>query len=181
MKISNTLAASCLVLFSLNVQADIASDISDGKSIQEIFNNALADSKSLNDIFQNIGTSNQDLLPSATTYATCNDLGSDPEITGFAFAALPDSLKGPVTNPDDTVNSLVTNIANAARQCGLSEEDLIASAVANGVDPTAVGEATAAGGGAAPGAGVAGTGAPLSTPGVSGVTGGGGGNTASPI
>jgi hypothetical protein len=172
MIISNKLAASCLLLFSLNIHASIISDIADGLTIKKIFDNALEENASLEDIFSGIGQTNQDLLPGATTYATCNDLGSDPEVTGFAFAALPDSLKGPVSNPEDTVDSLVTNIANAARKCGLSEPDLAQTALLNGVDPTAVGEATAAGGGA-PGAGpigVAGTGSPLGTPGFNGAT-----------
>ncbi len=182
MKISNTLAASCLLLFSLNVNADIASDIIDGKSMAEIFSTALDTGSSLEDIFSQIQQADQNLLPSATTHATCQKLDTPESVTGFAFLAIPDDLKGTVI-PPATVSDLVRDVANAAIDCGLDRANLAAPALAGGVDPTGVQLATAAGGPApgAGGAGVAGTGAPISTPGVSGVTGGGGGNTASAI
>ncbi len=169
MRISHKLAASCLLLFSLNTPATILSDIAEGLKIKKVFDNALKENKPLNEIFSGFGSSNQSLLPAATTYATCNNLGSDSEITGFAFDAVPDSLKGPVVDPADTVNTLVTNIANAARKCGLTEEELQQTALLNGVDPTAIGQATAAGGGGAIGGpGIAGTGSPIATPGFNG-------------
>ncbi len=168
MKISNKLAASCLVLFSFSAQADIASDITEGKSMQEIFTNAQADNKSLSDIFSLISASDQNLLPDATTYATCQKLDTPETVTGFAFLAIPDNLKGTVT-PPETVSDLVKDVANAAIACGLDKNNLSGPALAGGVDPTAVAAATAAGSGTGGGGpGVAGTGTAIGTPGFNG-------------
>ncbi len=169
MKISNKLAASCLVLFSFSAQADIASDITEGKSMKEIFTNAQAEKVTLVDTFDSIGKADQNLLPPATTYATCQKLDTPETVTGFAFLAIPDNLKGTVT-PPETVSDLVKDVANAAIACGLDKNNLSGPALVGGVDPTAVAAATAAGGGggAIGGPGIAGTGSPIATPGFNG-------------
>ena len=145
------------------VNADVASDVNSNIPIKVIFDNAFAEGLSLEDIFKQIAGASQGMTPAATTYATCNQLDAMDTILTFAFAAAPD---------------LAQPIANAARGCGVSEEDLLNSALAANIDPTTIGEATAAGGAPAAGGGGA-TGAPLSAPSFGSAGGTGGGGTAS--
>ncbi|MEH6446273.1 MAG: hypothetical protein V7784_20450 [Oceanospirillaceae bacterium] len=135
--------------------ADIKTDIAAEQPMKVIFDNALTNNTGLDDIFNQIAAAQKALTPDATTYATCNKLDANTTIVSYAFAAAPD---------------LAQDIANAARACGATEEELLNSALASNIDPTTIGEATAAGGpAAAPGVGVA-------TPsfGTAGGTGGGG-------
>jgi len=145
-----------------NVNADIESDVNSNLPIKVIFDNAFSDGLSLEDIFNQIAGASPGLTPNATTYATCNKLDAMETIMAFAFAAAPD---------------LAQPIANAARECGVTEEELLNSALAANIDPTTIGEATAAGGAPAAGGGV--TGAPLTAPTFGSAGGTGGGGTAS--
>jgi len=156
MRFLTIIFAIAFILPYQNVNADIESDVNSNLPIKVIFDNALADGLSLEDIFNQIAGASPGMTPAATTYATCNKLDSVETIMAFAFAAAPD---------------LAQPIANAGRECGVTEEELLNSALAANIDPTTIGEATAAGG--APGAGGA-TGAPLGAPGF-GSTGGAGG------
>jgi len=143
---------------SLNLQASISNDIANNEPMSTLFNGALVDSLTINDIFQQIASVDASLTPEATGYATCNKIGTVEEIVSSAFSAAP---------------TLAKEIADAARECGVLEEELLNSALAANIDPTTIGEATAAGGNAA---GVAPTGAitgsPISPPSFSTGTGG---------
>ncbi len=153
--------AVALILPIQSVNADIESDINANLPIKVIFDNAFSDGLTLSDLFNRIAAASPGLTPAATTYATCNNLDSAETIMTIAFAAAPD---------------LAQPIANAARECGVTEEELLNAALAANIDPTTIGEATAAGG--APGAGGA-TGAPLAAPSFGSAGGAGGGGAAS--
>ena len=145
-----------MLLNPLAVNADVASDVNSNLPIKVIFDNGFTDGLSLEDIFSQIAATSQGLIPAATTYATCNQLDAMDTILTFAFNVAPD---------------LAQPIANAARDCGVSEEDLLNSALAANIDPTTIGEATAAGGIPAVGAGAT---IPVPSFGSAGGTGGGG-------
>jgi hypothetical protein len=159
--IAGAIAIGALSTFALNAYADIPSDVQSDQSMKVIFDNALTDNLDIGNIFNQIALAKQSLTPNATTYATCNKIDANETILSAAFSAAPD---------------LALDIANAARECGATEEELLNSALASNIDPTAIGEATAAGPGAAPGVGAAATGAPVAAPsfGTAGGTGGGG-------
>ena len=157
MRVLATFITIGMLLTPHAVNADVASDVNSNFPIKSIFDNAFTDGLSLEDIFNQIAAANQGLTPTATSYATCNNLDAATTIMAFAFSAAPD---------------LAQPIANAARECGVTEEELLNAALAANIDPTTIGEATAAGGGGA-------TGAPLAAPGFGSAGGAGGGGTAS--
>ncbi|EPJ56265.1 MAG: hypothetical protein OFPI_00550 [Osedax symbiont Rs2] len=158
MRVLATFITIGMLLTPHAVNADVASDVNSNLPIKGIFDNAFSDGLSLEDIFNQVAAANQGLTPTATSYATCNKLDAAETIMTFAFAAAP---------------SLAQPIANAARECGVTEEELLNSALAANIDPTTIGEATAAGGGAGA------TGAPLAAPSFGSAGGAGGGGTAS--
>jgi len=161
MKLLKSLLAASMIMGAATASANIASDVQSQLPMQQIFNNALTTSTSLVDIFNQIGTADQTLMPAATTYATCNNLDSAESIVSAAFSAAPDQAQA---------------ISNAARACGVTEEQLLNSALASNIDPTTIGEATAAGGGI-PGAGTG-----VSAPSFGSTGGAGGGSpTTTPI
>ena len=163
MKFLPIIFAMTFLLPFQTVNADIESDVNSNLPIKVIFDNAFLDGLSLEDIFNQIAGVSPGLTPDATTYATCNKLDAVETIMAFAFAAAPE---------------LAQPIANAARECGVTEEELLNSALAANIDPTTIGEATAAGGAPAAGGGGA-TGAPLAAPTFGSAGGAGGGGTAS--
>ena len=160
-----TVIAASILIAPIYAQATVESDIVDKQPMSVIFNNALADQIDLLGIFNQIAAIDTALTPNATSYAACNKLDSIETILSFAFLAAPDSSQ---------------DIANAARECGATEEEILSSALASNIDPTTIGEATAAGGGL-PAAGGAGgvTGAPITAPSFGSAGGAGGGGTAS--
>ncbi|EPJ43076.1 MAG: hypothetical protein OFPII_43640 [Osedax symbiont Rs1] len=168
MKIFKTVLATGIVLASFQASASIESDIIAKKSMKVIFDNAVTNKTGIPETFNQIAKTDAKLTPAATTYAACNKLDSNLAILNAAFSAV------------DPTSDLVGAISDAARKCGASEEDLLGSALANNIDPTAIGEATAAGG-PLPGAGGAAgaTGAPVSAPSFGSAGGSGGGGTAS--
>ncbi len=168
MKIFKTALATGVLLASFQASASIESDIIAKESMKVIFDNAVTVNTGIPAIFNQIAKTDAQLTPAATTYATCNKLDSNLAILNAAFGSV------------DPTSKLVEEIANAARKCGASEEDLLGSALANNIDPTAIGEATAAGG-PLPGAGGAAgaTGAPVAAPSFGSAGGAGGGGTAS--
>ena len=165
MKILKTIIAASILLAPIYAQATVESDVSDKQPMKIIFDNAFADKIELVGIINQIAAADQTLTPDATTYAACNNLDAVETIVSFAFLAAPD---------------LAAEIANAARECGATEEELLNSALASNIDPTTIGEATGAGGGL-PGAGGIGgaTGAPIAAPSFGSAGGNGGGSTAS--
>ena len=160
--LKSVIIAASFLLASFSVSASIESDIVDNQPINVIINNALADNISLEDIFEQIAANNASLIPAAVNYASANNLASITAILDSAF-------KATASLPD-----LAAPIANAARQNGATEADILNVALANNIDPTTLGEATAAGGGT-PG----GTGSPIAPPSFASAGGSGGGGTAS--
>ena len=120
-----------MLLTPHSANADVASDVNSNLPIKIIFDNAFSDGLSLEDIFNQIAAASQGLTPAATSYATCNKLKASDTVVSSAFNAAPKLAKG---------------IANAARECGVTKEDLLTSALASNIDPTTIGEATAGGG-----------------------------------
>jgi len=162
MKLFNTILLSSALLVPMAVHASIDTDVKANVPMKVIFDNAFSEQSTLNNIFTQIAAADKSFTPAATTYATCNKLDSNEVIIGMAFLAAPE---------------LAEEIANAARSCGATEEELLNSALASNIDPTTIGEATAAGG-ALPGA-TGGTGTPLAAADFGSAGGNGGGNTAS--
>jgi len=164
MNILKTAIVASVLLMPLSAYATVESDINNNAPMKLIFDNAFADELDLVNIFDQIAAADQSLTPDATTYATCNKLDTNETIVSMAFLAAPE---------------LAEPIANAARACGVTEEELLNSALASNIDPTTIGEATAAGGGLPGAGGAGGTGAPLSAPTFGSAGGAGGGGTAS--
>ena len=135
MKLLKSLLVVSIMLGTTAVSADIESDVQSQLPMQQIFNNAFESQTNLADIFQQIGSADATQTPAATSYATCEKLDAVVTILNLAFVAAPE---------------LAEEIANAARECGATEEELLTSALASGIDPTTIGEATAAGGAPAP-------------------------------
>ncbi len=145
-----------LILPYQALNADVASDVNANLPTNVIFNNAFTDGLTLENIFIQIGATSPGLIPNATSYATCNNLAAAETIMVFAFTAAP---------------QLAQATANAARACNVTEEELLNAALLAGIDPTTIGEATAAGG--------AGTGSPIAAPSFGSAAGTGGGGVAS--
>ncbi|NRA18537.1 MAG: hypothetical protein HRU04_23875 [Oceanospirillaceae bacterium] len=164
MKLLKSVLVASMIMGSASASADIASDVQSQLPMNQIFNNALSTSTSIADIFNQIGTADQTQMPAATTYATCNSLDSTETILSAAFSAAPGQAQA---------------ISNAARACGATEEQLLNSALASNIDPTTIGEATAAGGLPAAGGGIGGTGTTVAAPSFGSAGGTGGGGTAS--
>jgi len=164
MKLLKTVIVASALLVPFSTYASVESDVTNKAPMKLIFDNAFADQLDLVNIFNQIAAADQSLTPDATTYATCNKLGENETIVSMAFLAAPE---------------LAEPIANAARACGVTEEELLNSALASNIDPTTIGEATAAGGGLPGAGGGAGTGAPLSAPSFGSAGGAGGGGTVS--
>jgi hypothetical protein len=156
--LKTVLTTASVLLISLSASASIESDITDGKSMQVIFKNADTENIILENVFARIAAKNENLVPSATKYATCLKLDSNEAILNYAFQIV------------STFPLLAKPSADAARECKVPEEDILGSALANNVDPTTIGEATAAG---------AGTGAPIAATSFGSAGGSVGGGTAS--
>jgi len=164
MNFFKTAIIASALLMPFSAYATVESDVTNKAPMKLIFDNAFADKLDLVNIFNQIAAADQSLTPDATTYAACNKLDSNETIVSMAFLAAPE---------------LAEPIANAARACGVTEEELLNSALASNIDPTTIGEATAAGGGLPGAGGPGGTGAPLSAPSFGSAGGAGGGGAAS--
>ncbi len=157
MKLLKSVLVASMIMGAATASANIESDVQSQLSMSQIFNNAFSDNLGLADIFNQIGTADQVHVPAATSYATCNNLDSTESILTIAFSAAP---------------QLAQEISNAARACGATEEQLLNSALASNIDPTTIGEATAAGGGAPA--------TPIAAPSFASAGGAGGGGAGSP-
>jgi len=159
-----TIYTSLFALYALNTNASIQSDILENQPIENIIQGAILENITIENILPQIAAQNTDLVPSAVSYATCNKLASNISILNSAFAAASDKA---------------TEIAQAARECNVTEEEILNSAIASNIDPTTVGEATAAGGTQTPGATPASAVNNLSAPNFGSAAGSGGGGVAS--
>ena len=159
-----TICTSLLALCAFNTNASIQSDILENQSIETIIKGALLENITIENVFPEIAAQDIDLVPSAVSYAACNKLSSNINILNSAFAVASDKA---------------AEIAQAARECNVSEEDILNSAITSNIDPTTVGEATAAGGAPTPGATPAAAVSNLSAPNFGSAAGAGGGGVAS--
>lgn len=164
MKLLTKTMASLIFFCAVNSYASIENDVLENKAMKIIFDNAFAEKLLLTDIFSQISDTKDTLVPDATSYATCNKLDTNESILSIAFLSAP---------------HLAEDIANAARVCGATEEELLNSALASNIDPTTIGEATAAGGNQTVN-NIGNTGNTLDTPTFGSAAGSGGGGTASP-
>ncbi len=165
MRIIYSVFLSALLLFSVNAFASVESDINEGKSLQEIFDNAQDASLTLTEIFAQIQAADQSLLANAAEFAINTGLSTPGSILAIAFSVIPEAQKA-----DGSEGSIVSLISEIAQRNGLPANEVVNIAVASGVDLTAALAGTAAGPGAAgPGTAgggvVAGSGAPLNTAG----------------
>jgi hypothetical protein len=129
--LKKTILTSLIALCAFNTNASIQTDILENQPIETIIQKAILENITIENILPQIAAQNIDLIPSATSYATCNKLSSNESILSSAFAAAPQKA---------------LEIAQAARKCNVTEEEILNSALASNIDPTTINEATAAGG-----------------------------------
>lgn len=163
--------------------ADVASDIASGQPMATIFDNAVKAGETIESTLDSVISAQSDL----GAEALCSAVTLDPEnAANLAEFALTSGLAASVvaTSAMQCAPEKAQEIFARMQQLGMPEDELLASALQAGQDPTALLEATAAGNPAAPitpvvaapgQTGLTGTPAPFASN-----TGGGGGGVASP-
>ncbi len=161
--------------------ADIPADIESGQPMQTIFENAISSGEAVQSTLGSVIALRADLGGPALCTAVTLEPENAADLATFALdqGLTPNVV---VTSAMQCAGDQAAAIYSAMQKKGVSEEDLLASAIEAGQDPTQLQEATAAGNaqdqgtGATPGQ--AGRAVPLSPFGSN--AGGGGGGTASP-
>ena len=179
--IFGVMAGMILPLYSAH--ASISDDLNSDLPMASVFANAINESISVQDILGSI----IDLKPSSGGDAVCAAVSASPDTApDLAAFAISKGLAPAVvaTSSMQCAPEQATQTYAKLKEAGVSDEDLLASALAAGLDPTALQEATAAGNpqGQGQGLGIAPgqTGRRVNPPPFGNNGGGGGGNTASP-
>ena len=163
--------------------ADIPADIESGQPMQTIFENAIASGEAVQSTLGSVIGLRADLGGPALCTAVTLDAENAADLATFALdqGLAPNVV---VTSAMQCAGDQAAAIYSAMQKKGVSEEDLLASAIEAGQDPTLLQEATAAGNaqgqgrglGIAPGQ----TGRAVTPPPFGSNAGGGGGGTGSP-
>ena len=144
MKLSKAFIKSGLVLsvlsaITMSAQAETVFKVTEQNPIDKVFEDSVQDQLQMEPIFLGLYKENGSvIMPKAVSYATCNKLDTNIIIVTAALTASAEEIAASET--------LGADIANAARDCKVTEEDLLTGSIAANVDPTKLGEATAAGG-----------------------------------
>ncbi|BBB28865.1 hypothetical protein [Neptunomonas japonica] len=161
--------------------ADVASDLETGQPMASIFSNAQAQGSSVESILGSVIASNSGLGAEAVCSAVTLEPANAASLAEFAIASgLPSSAVA--TSAMQCAPEQAPAVFSRMQELGVPNDELLASALEAGQDPTTLLEATAAGNPQAPGLNIAPgqRGRPVTPPPFGSNAGGGGGGNASP-